>query len=106
MRKKMNKIVNRVYYCLMTFLVLVSIIILAAGCQNDSNDDVDLPDFVYVPEFVPFPLPDGTDWISNLTVADGSIYFTAYSYGDEDNPFSISSSTGAKEKLTSTAMSS
>jgi len=81
----MNKIVNRVYYVLVFFLIMVSVSILATGCQNDTNDDTSLPDFVYVPEFLPFPMPDGTDWISNLTVADDLIYFTAYTYDNEDN---------------------
>lgn len=82
----MNKIVNRVYYALMTALVVLIITIVATGCSDSSGDVFDTPDYVYYPEVLPLSMPDGVDWIGNLTVVEDSIFFTAYVYGDEDNP--------------------
>ena len=83
----MKKIVNRFYYAVMFALVILVISIVSTGCQSDSGNGYDAPEFVYLPEIMPFPLPDGIDWISNITVAEESVYFTAMAAGDENDPF-------------------
>ena len=67
-------IVCIIFALIATFLIIPSL----SGCDNNSENDVNLPDFVYLPEVIPFPLPEDIEWISNVTVTGDSLYFTAY----------------------------
>jgi ABC-type glycerol-3-phosphate transport system substrate-binding protein len=79
----MKRIIKRVIPLFMAMLLLTAAL---AGCRNDSGDGFELPEFVFLPEIVPVPLPEGTGWISNITVAGDSVYFIAQSAWDEDAP--------------------
>ena len=60
---------------------------LSTGCNSDSGNGFETPEFVYLPEIIPFPMPEGIEWIDNITVSDDYLYFTAYEW-DENDPFS------------------
>ena len=83
----MRKVVNSVYYVVMAALIATIITIVSTGCQSDSGDDSNLPDFVYVPEIIPLPMPEDVEWISNIMLSDDSVYFSASAIGDEETPF-------------------
>ena len=85
----MKKIVNRIYYVVMVALLLLIITILLSGCQKGPENDADTPEFVYVPEFISVSVPEGVDWISNVTVAGEKVFFSAMTAGDEDLPIEL-----------------
>jgi len=64
---------------------------LSIGCKSDSDDDSVLPDFVYLPDILPFPMPDGIDWINSVTATEDSIFFTASAAPVNPSPFHYSS---------------
>ena len=80
----MNKIVKRSYYTVMVALLILIAALLLSGCQGNPGIDPDAPEFVFVPEVMPIPMPEGIDWINNVIIAQDLIYFTAQSAGDED----------------------
>ena len=60
-------------------IVLTSILLIAAllsGCGGSGNES-DIPEFVYLPDVLPVPMPEGVDWIDNITVSGDIVYFTA-----------------------------
>ncbi|MCL2628215.1 MAG: extracellular solute-binding protein [Oscillospiraceae bacterium] len=83
----MNKTLKRTFYIvLIAFFALVTAI-TSIGCGGKS-DDPQLPDYVYLPNILPFPLPEGIEWINNVTTTEDAIYFTAHAdVTDEATPF-------------------
>ena len=89
-------------------IVLLSLIVTAClliGCSNNSDDtergdlgstqtiedggsgsvhliDFMSPDFVFVSEVIPFPLPDGKATVGSVAQANNIVYFTARGDGD------------------------
>jgi len=86
-------------------LSLILIVSLMAGCVNSTGDadsstpgnnpgspgntgnipgdGIGLPEVVYLSEVIPFPeLPYGMTNISNVVLADGSVYFSAWGIGN------------------------
>jgi len=83
----MNKNTDRIFYTLMVIMLVLITAIISIGCQGYSDDDSDLPDYVYTPDIVPFPMPEGVHWIENVTPTEDSVYFSAYSDIVEDSDF-------------------
>jgi len=71
----MNKIVKSSYYTLMTFLVILITVLLLSGCRSDPESGFEAPDFMYFPEILSFPMPEGVEWIENLTVSGDSAFY-------------------------------
>ena len=71
-----------------SLLIVLQVIILGiVGCMNNQENDFVPPDYVYNPDVVQFPLPEGIAWIDNITVHGESIYFTGMPVGYEEAPF-------------------
>ena len=76
----MKKIGLRSLAAIMAAIMLVTII---SGCNRGRNQEssVELPDFMYVPEFI--SLPEGITDIQNLAYHDGILYFSSWADYDE-----------------------
>ena len=83
----MKKIIMSSYYTLLTILFLLIITLVLTGCGNNSGDGYEPPEFVYLPEVIPLPMPEGVSWIDNVTISGDSVYFTAMAEGDANNTF-------------------
>jgi len=68
------------------FMAILMITTALAGCLNNSDDGFEPPEFVFVPDIMPFPMPEGIAWIDNITVTEESFFFTAMSGWDENAP--------------------
>jgi len=62
--------------------------VFLTGCGSDPGNGYEPPEFVYQPEVIPFPLPEGVAWIDNLTIQGDSVYFTAMAEWNEGDTFS------------------
>jgi len=63
-------------------LVAILIVSLLAGCRRAPQSNFEPPEFVFVPESI--PLPDDFANITNLTYADGIVYFSSIIVIDEE----------------------
>jgi len=69
-------------------LIAVLIIpVLLTGCGNDPGNGFEPPEFVYQPEVIPFPLPEGEVWIDHFTMQGDSVYFVAMGEWNEGDTF-------------------
>ena len=72
-------------------IALIAVLIVPVfltGCGSDPGNGYEPPEFVYQPEVIPFPLPEGVAWIDNLTIQGNSVYFTAMAEWNEGDMFS------------------
>jgi len=83
----MKKVVNFVYYMMVATLSTLIVMLLLVGCDSGTGDDFEPPEFVYLTDVMPFSLPDGIEWITNITIANDSVYFAAFAEYDEDAPY-------------------
>lgn len=68
----MKKTIKRTAAVLTAAVMMFS---LLAGCRNNNNNDFELPEFMFVPEFI--TLPEEVRSIGNLSYFDGKIFFTS-----------------------------
>ena len=68
------------------FTAVLMVITALAGCLSSSGDDPETPEFVFMPDVMPFPMPEGVAWIDNITVTEESVFFTAMNEWDENAP--------------------
>ena len=83
----MKKVVNFVYYMMVATLSTLIVMLLLVGCESGTGDDSNLPDYVYLTDVTPFSLPEGIEWITNITVANDSVYFAAFAEYDDNVPW-------------------
>jgi len=77
----MKKRTLRILAAIVAAILLVSII---AGCSRNTDDpnEIETPEFVFVPEVI--QLPEGITDMQNLVYSDGKLYFTSFLM-DEEN---------------------
>jgi len=68
-------------------LAIIMLVTTVTGCnnRNGSTDDADKPEFVYVPEVMPFPMPEDVNWINQISVSGDTIYLTTLGAWDEND---------------------
>ena len=80
---------KRTIVCLIIVLIAsLMLTALLAGCGSNTGGDFDPPEFVFLPDIIPFPMPEGVSWIDNITILGDTAYFTAMANMDEDDTFS------------------
>ena len=79
----MKKSMMRIFAAVIAFIMLVTTV---TGCnnRNGSTDDADKPEFVYLAEVMPFPMPDNINWVNQISVSGDTIYFTTFAAWDEN----------------------
>ncbi|MBP1569756.1 MAG: extracellular solute-binding protein [Oscillospiraceae bacterium] len=55
-----------------------------SGCKKPENPSSSMPEFIYVPTYSKFNLPEGTQWINYVAVSGDKIYFSADSYQETE----------------------
>ena len=55
------------------------------GCSKDPVNAYESPHFLYVPEVTQLCLPEGMEWIDNITVSGDLLYFTAMANESEND---------------------
>ena len=80
----MKKTVVGIIFVLIAFLAASAML---TGCDR-SESNIDHPDFVYVPDFIPIPMPEGAGWIDNVVVSGNSVYFTVQDVSDDNDSIS------------------
>ena len=75
----MKKTVVGIIIILIAFLMASAML---TGCDR-SESNSDHPDFIYVPDIMPIVMPQGIEWIDNVIVAGGSVYFSALPEADD-----------------------
>jgi len=85
--KEENKMKRTVVCLIFALIASMMAAALLTGCGSEPENDFEPPEYVYFPDVVPLSLPDGIDWIDNVTVSGDKIYFTASGEFDEDFPF-------------------
>jgi len=67
------------------FIVLITslLLILLVGCRTGVDNNFAPPEYVYLPEIIPFPTcPDGLEVIDKVAVTDDLVFFSAMFFGD------------------------